>query len=156
LVVVDFTEPNEFIIEILGQRRSNKSPIIARWFQSLERITEDPPSQATLLHHRLFLHAAQHSRLAAARAAKPEPPKAAPPPPPPAAPTAASVDRDKVFALSWSLGLSDTRITLEQTNALDLVTAAAPRTFQRNPSWISSTGIIIGCRRSHFRAPPAE
>jgi hypothetical protein len=112
LVAIDFTEPNEFIIEILGQTTFEQiSHHKNDDFKSLERITEDPPSQATLLHHRLFLHTAQRSRLAAARAAKPEPPKAAPPPPPPAAPTAASVDRDKVFALSWSLDSSDTRIT---------------------------------------------
>jgi len=118
LVAVDFTEPNEFVTELVGQ------PIFEQIsydknadFKTMAKITEDPPHEAEPLHYRSFLHAAQRARLAEARAAKPKPPKAAPPPPPPAAPTVASVDRDKVFALSWSLDLSDTRITLEQTNS---------------------------------------
>jgi hypothetical protein len=119
LIAVDFTEPNEFVTELLGQ------PIFEQIshdknadFKAMAKITEDPPHEAEPLHYRSFLHPAQRARLAEARAAKPKPPEVAPPPPP-AAPTVASVDRDKVFALSWSLDLSDTRITLEQTNSYD-------------------------------------
>jgi len=120
LVAVDFTEPNEFVTELLGQ------PIFEQIshdknadFKTMTKITEDPPHEAEPLHYRSFLHAAQRARLAEARAAKPKPPVVAPPPPSPAAPTVPSVDRDKVFALSWSLDLSDTRITLEETNDFD-------------------------------------
>jgi hypothetical protein len=117
LVTVDFTEPNEFITEILGQGTVEQiSHHKNDDFKSLERITEDPPPEAKPLHYRSFLHAAQRDRLAAARAAKPEPPKPAPSPPPPAPPLAAPVEEDTALAESWNQKLSDTCITLEKTN----------------------------------------
>ena len=89
LVAVDFTEPNEFVTELLGQ------PIFEQIshdknadFKTMAKITEDPPHEAEPLHYRSFLHAAQRARLAEARAAKPKPPEVAPPPPPPAPPPA--------------------------------------------------------------------
>ena len=85
LVAVDFTEPNEFVTELLGQ------PIFEQIshdknadFKTMAKITEDPPHEAEPLHYRSFLHAAQRARLAEARAAKPKPPEVAPPPPSPA------------------------------------------------------------------------
>lgn len=120
LVAVDFTEPNEFVTELLGQ------PIFEQIshdknadFKTMAKITEDPPHEAEPLHYRSFLHAAQRARLAEARAAKPEPPKISPPAPPPVSPPAESVDRDIALQLSWSMDLMDTRITLEQTNSYD-------------------------------------
>jgi hypothetical protein len=120
LVAVDFTEPNEFIVEILGQGAVEQiSHHKNDDFKSLARITEDAAPDTKPLHHRSFLHAAQRARLAQARAAKPEPPNVAPSPPPPAPPPAISADTDTALALSWSLDLSDTRITLERTNSFD-------------------------------------
>ena len=120
LVAVDFTEPNEFVTELLGQ------PIFEQIshdknadFKTTAKIIEDPLHDAEPLHYRSFLHAAQRARLAEARAAKPEPPKISPPAPPSVAPPAESVDRDTALTLSWSLDLMDTRITLEQTNSYD-------------------------------------
>lgn len=118
LVAVDFTEPNDFITEILGQGTVEQiSHHKNEDFKSLERITEDPPPEAKPLHHRSFLHAAQRARLAEARAAKPEPPKPAPLPPPSAPPPAVPAEEDTALAESWTQKLSDTRITLEQTNS---------------------------------------
>jgi hypothetical protein len=112
LVAVDFTEPNEFITEILGQATVEQiSHHKNDDFKSLERITEDPLPEAKPLHHRSFLHAAQRARLAAARAAKPEPPKPAPAPPP-----AVPAEEDTALAESWSQNLSDTCITLQRIN----------------------------------------
>jgi hypothetical protein len=112
LVAVDFTEPNEFVTEVLGRVTSEQiSQQKNDDFKSLERITEDPPSEPKPLHHRSFLHEWPRAQLAKARAAKPEPPKVVPPPPP-AAPPTISTERDKALAESWSLELSDTRITL--------------------------------------------
>ena len=120
LVAVDFTEPNEFITEILGQGTVEQiSHHKNDDFKSLEKITEDPPPEAKPLHYRSFLHAAQRTRLAAARAARPEPPKPAPSTPPPAPPSAVPAEEDTTLAESWSQNLSDTRITLEQTNSYD-------------------------------------
>jgi hypothetical protein len=117
LVAVDFTEPNEFITEILGQATVEQiSHHKNEDFKSLERITEDPLPEAKPLHHRSFLHAAQRARLAKARAAKPEPPKPEPSPPSPA-PTPPVPDEDTALAESWSQNLSDTRITLGRTNS---------------------------------------
>jgi hypothetical protein len=117
LVAVDFTEPNEFIMEILGQGTVEQiSHHKNEDFKSLEKITEDPPPEAKPLHYRSFLHAAQRARLAAARAAKPEPPKPAPSAPPPAPPPAVPAEEDTALAESWSQKLSDTRITLERGN----------------------------------------
>lgn len=121
LVAVDFTEPNEFFTELLGQ------PIFEQIshhknadFETMAGITEDPPHEAEPLHYRFFLHATHRARLAKARAAKPEPSKISPPaPPPPVAPPAGSVERDIALQLSWSMDLMDTRITLEQTNSYD-------------------------------------
>jgi hypothetical protein len=118
LVAVDFTEPNEFAMEVLGQATVEQiSHHKNADFKSLAPITEDPPADLEPLHHRSFLHAAQRARLAKARAAKPEPPKILPPAPPSVAPPAESVDRDTALTLSWSLDLMDTRITLERTNS---------------------------------------
>ena len=118
LVAVDFTEPNEFVTEILGQAAFEQiSQHKNADFESLARITEDPPPEAKPLQLRSFLHAGQRAQLAEARAAKPEPPKVASAPPPPA-PTPA-VSRDTALTLSWNLELSDTRVTLEQTNSFD-------------------------------------
>ena len=118
LVAVDFTEPNEFITEILGQgiveqisHHKNED------FKSLERITEDPPPEAKPLHHRSFLHVAQRARLADAHAAKPEPPQPAPSAPPSAPPPAVPAEEDTALAESWTQNLSDTRITLEKINS---------------------------------------
>lgn len=118
LVAVDLTEPNEFATEILGQ------PVFEQIshqknadFETMAKITEDPPHQAEPLHYRSFLHAAQRARLAEARAAKPKPPEVAPPPPPPAPPPPVSAEEDTALAQSWSQKLNDTRITLEQTNS---------------------------------------
>jgi hypothetical protein len=118
LVAVDFTEPNEFATEILGQ------PVFEQIshqknadFETIAKITEDPPHQAEPLHYRSFLHAAQRARLAEARAAKPKPPEVAPPPPPPAPPPSVPAEEDSALAQSWSQKLNDTRITLEQTNS---------------------------------------
>jgi hypothetical protein len=117
LVTVDFTEPNEFITEILGQGTVEQiSHHKNDDFKSLERITEDPPPEAKPLHYRSFLHAAQRDQLVAARAAKPEPPKPAPLPPPQAPPPAVPVEEDTALAESWNQKLSDTCITLERTN----------------------------------------
>jgi hypothetical protein len=117
LVAVDFTEPNEFVTELLGQ------PIFEQIshdknadFKTMAKITEDTPHEAEPLHYRSFLHAAQRVRLAGARAAKPKPPEVAPPPAP-ALPPLISAEEDTALALSWSVELSDTRITLEQTNS---------------------------------------
>jgi hypothetical protein len=117
LVTVDFTEPNEFITEILGQGTVEQiSHHKNDDFKSLERITEDPPPEAKPLHYRSFLHAAQRDRLVAARAAKPEPPKPAPLPPPQAPPPPVPVEEETALAESWNQKLSDTCITLERTN----------------------------------------
>jgi hypothetical protein len=117
LVAVDFTEPNEFATEILGQ------PVFEQIshhknadFETMAKITEDPPHEAEPLHYRSFLHAAQRTRLAAARAAKPKLPEVAPPPPQ-ATPAVVAAEEDTALAQSWSQKLSDTRITLEQTNS---------------------------------------
>ena len=117
LVAVDFTEPNEFVTELLGQ------PIFEQIshhknadFETMAKITEDPPHEAQPLHYRSFLHAAQRTRLTNARAAKPEPPKPAPSPPPPAPPPAVPAEEDTALAESWSQKLSDTRITLKRVN----------------------------------------
>jgi hypothetical protein len=118
LVAVDFTEPNEFIIEILGQTTFEQiSHHKNDDFKSLARIAEETAPEAKPLHHRSFLHAAQRARLAQARAAKPEPPNVAPSPPPPAPPPAVPVEEDTALAQSWSQKLNDTRITLERTNS---------------------------------------
>jgi hypothetical protein len=118
LVAVDFTEPNEFVTELLGQ------PIFEQIshdknadFKTMEEITEDPPHEAEPLHYRSFLHAAQRARLAEARAAKPKPPEVAPPPSPPAAPPPVSAEEDTALTQSWNQKLNDTRITLERTNS---------------------------------------
>jgi hypothetical protein len=119
LVAVDFTEPNEFVSEILGQ------PVFEQIshhknhdFKSLETITEDPPTQAEPLHYRSFLHATQRARLAAARAARPKPPEVAPQPPQPSAPPPPiPAEEDPALAQSWSQKLNNTRITLEQENS---------------------------------------
>jgi hypothetical protein len=117
LVAVDFTEPNEFITEILGQGTFEQiSHHKNDDFKSLEKITEDPPPEAKPLHYRSFLHAAQRTRLAAARAAKPEPPKPAQSTPPPAPPPGVPAEEDTALAESWSQNLSDTRIMLERVN----------------------------------------
>ena len=116
--VVDFTEPNEFATELLGQ------PVFEQIshdknadFKTMAKITEDPPHEAEPLHYRSFLHAAQRARLAEARAAKPKPSQVAPPPPPPTPPPLASPGEDAALADSWSQKLNDTRITLEQINS---------------------------------------
>jgi len=118
LVAVDFTEPNEFVTELLGQ------PIFEQIshdknadFKTMAKITEDPPHEAEPLHYRSFLHAAQRARLAEARAAKPKPPEVAPPPPAPAPPPPVSAEEDTALAHSWSQKLNDTRITLERINS---------------------------------------
>jgi hypothetical protein len=118
LVAVDFTEPNEFATEILGQ------PVFEQIshhknadFETMAKITEDPPHEVEPVHYRSFLHAAQRARLAEARAAKPKPPEVAPPPPPPAPPPAVPAEEDTALAQSWSQKLNDTRITLERTNS---------------------------------------
>jgi len=118
LIAVDFSEPNEFVTELLGQ------PIFERIshdknadFKTMAKITEDPPHEAEPLHYRSFLHAAQRARLAKARAAKPEPPEVAPPPPSPAPPSPVSAEEDTALAQSWSQKLNDIRITLERTNS---------------------------------------
>ena len=122
LVAVDFTEPNEFVTELLGQ------PIFEQIshdknadFKTMATITEDPPHEAEPLHYRSFLHAAQRARLAKARSAKPKPPEVAPPrrqstaagsaPPP------LSAEEDTALAQFWSQKLNDIRITLERTNS---------------------------------------
>src|SRR5262245_47435138 len=118
LVAVDFTEPNEFITEILGQATVEQiSHHKNDDFKSKEKITEDPPPEAKPLHYRSFLHAAQRARLAAARAAKPAPRKPAPSTPAPAPPPAVPVEDDTALAESWNQKLSDTCITLEKTNS---------------------------------------
>lgn len=118
LVAVDFTEPNELVIEILGQTTFEQiSHHKNDDFKSLARITEETAPEPKPLHHRSFLHAAQRARLAQARAAKPEPPKVAPSPPPPAPPPSVSIEEDTALAQSWSQKLNDTRITLERTNS---------------------------------------
>jgi len=162
LVAVDLTEPNEFIIEILGQTTFEQiSHHKNDDFKLLERITEDPPPEAKPLHHRSFLHAAQRARLAEARAAKPEPANVAPSPPPPAPPPPVSADTDTAIAQSWSLDLNDTRITLEQTNSppdsgyggssysskecfLDLYRGHRYRLLETSFSRASYAGIYIG------------
>lgn len=118
LVAVDFTEPNEFVTELLGQ------PIFEQIshhknadFGTMAEITEDPPHEAEPLHYRSFLHAAQRARLAEARVAKPKPPEVAPPAPPPVPPPSLPAEEDTALAESWSRKLNDTRITLEQTNS---------------------------------------
>jgi hypothetical protein len=118
LVAVDFTEPNEFVTELLGQ------PVFEQIshdknadFKTMAKITEDPPHEAEPLHYRSFLHAAQRARLAEARAAKPELPEAAQPSPPPAPPPPVPAEEDTALAQSWSQKLTDTRITLERTNS---------------------------------------
>lgn len=118
LIAVDFTEPNEFVTELLGQ------PIFEQIshdknadFKTMAKITEDPPHEAEPLHYRSFLHAAQRARLVEARAAKPKPPEVAPPPPPPAAPPPVSAEEDTALAQSWSQKLNDIRITLERINS---------------------------------------
>ena len=120
LVAVDFTEPNEFATELLGQ------PVFEQIshdknadFKTMAKITEDPPHEAEPLHYRSFLHAAQRARLAKARAAKPEPPEVAPPPPAPTPPPPVFAEEDTALAQSWSQKLNDTRITLERTNSFD-------------------------------------
>jgi len=120
LVAVDFTEPNEFVTELLGQ------PIFEQIshqknadFGTMAEITEDPRHEAEPLHYRSFLHAAQRARLAKARAAKPKPPEVAPPAPPPVPPPSLPAEEDTALAESWSRKLNDTRITLEQTNSYD-------------------------------------
>ena len=120
LVAVDFTEPNEFVIELLGQ------PVFEQIshdknadFKTMAKITEDPPHQGEPLHYRSFLHAAQRARLAEARVAKPKPPEVAPPAPAPAPPPSLAAEEDTALAESWSRKLNDIRITLEQTNSYD-------------------------------------
>jgi hypothetical protein len=120
LVAVDFSEPNEFVTELLGQSVFEQiSHHKNADFGTMAEITEDPPHEAEPLHYRSFLHAAQRARLAEARVVKPKPPEVAPPAPPPVAPPAESVDRNAALQLSWSMDLMDTRITLEQTNSYD-------------------------------------
>lgn len=120
LVAVDFTEPNEFVTELLGQSIFEQiSHHKNADFGTMAEITEDPPHEAEPLHYRSFLHAAQRVRLAEARVAKPKPPEVAPPAPPPVTPPAESVDRNAALQLSWSMDLMDTRITLEQTNSFE-------------------------------------
>ena len=121
LIAVDFTEPNEFVTELLGQpifeqisRHKNAD------FGTMAEITEDPPHEAEPLHYRSFLHAAQRARLAEARVAKPKPPEVAPPAPPPVPPPSLPAEEETALAESWSRKLNDTRITLEQTNSYDL------------------------------------
>jgi hypothetical protein len=117
LVAIDFTEPNEFVTEILGQRIFEQiSHQKNADFGTMAEITEDPPHEAEPLHYRSFLHAAQRTRLAAARAAKPKLPEVAPPPPQ-ATPAVVAAEEDTALAQSWSQKLSDTRITLEQENS---------------------------------------
>jgi hypothetical protein len=117
LVAVDFTEPNEFVTELLGRPLFEQiSHHKNADFETLAKIAEDPPHEAEPLHYRSFLHAAQRARLAEARAAKPEPPEIAPPPPPPTPPPV-SADEDTALAQSWSQKLNGSRITLERTNS---------------------------------------
>ena len=120
LVAVDFTEPNEFVTELLGQ------PIFEQIshdknadFKTMAKITEDPPHEAEPLHYRSFLHAAQRARLAEARAAKPKPPEVAPPPPLQLRRRQCHPPRKIQFSLSpGARKLNDTRITLEETNSM--------------------------------------
>jgi hypothetical protein len=118
LVAVDFTEPNEFVTELLGQ------PVFEQIshdknadFKTMAEITEDPSHEGEPLHYRSFLHAAQRARLAEARAAKPKPPEVASPPQPPTPLPLASAEEDTALADSWSQTLNDTRIILEQANS---------------------------------------
>ena len=118
LVAVDFTEPNEFVVELLGhpvfeQISHDKNAD----FKTMANITEEPPHEAEPLNYRSFLHSAQRARLAEARAAKPKPPEVAPPAPPAAPPPSLPAEEDTALAESWSWKLNDTRITLEQTNS---------------------------------------
>ena len=120
LVEVDFTEPNEFVTELLGQSIFEQiSHDKNADFKTMAKITEDPSREAEPLQYRSFLHAAQRARLAKARAAKPKPPEVALPPQPPTPPPLASAEQETALADSWSQKLNDTRITLEQTNSYD-------------------------------------
>jgi hypothetical protein len=167
LVTVDFTEPNEFIIEMLGQATFEQiSHHKNDDFKSLERVTEDPPPEAKPLHHRSFLHAAQRARLAQARAAKPEPPKPAPSPPPPAPPPAVPAEEDTALAQSWSQKLSDTRIALERTNSppgsgYDAGTPYSSREsfldlYQGHRYRLLEIGFVSGISYAGLSLPPRE
>jgi hypothetical protein len=119
LVAVDFTEPNEFVTELLGRAVFEQiSHDKNADFGTMAKITEDPPHEAEPLHYRSFLHAAQRTRLSDARAARPKPPEVAPPPLPTSAPPPPlPAEEDSALAQSWSQKLNNTRITLEQDNS---------------------------------------
>jgi hypothetical protein len=150
LVAVDFAEPNEFVTEVLGQ------PVFEQIshhknadFETMEKITEDPPQEAEPLHYRSFLHAAQRTRLAEARAAKPEPPKAVPLSPASAPPPPVAAEDDTVLAQFWSEKLNDSRITLERTNSPPASGyGGGSHTPPGNPSWISTADIDTACWKS--------
>ncbi|MFL6500984.1 MAG: hypothetical protein ACJ8LL_09785 [Candidatus Udaeobacter sp.] len=166
LVAVDFTEPNEFAIEILGQ------PVFEQIshhknadFETIAKITEDPPHEAEPLHYRSFLHAAQRCRLAEARDAKPKPPQVAPPPLPPTSPVVAA-EEDTALAQSWSQKLSDTRITLEQTNSPPGSGYGAGTPYWSRESFLDlyrghryrllEIGFVGGMSYAGFNSPPQE
>jgi len=166
LVAIDFTEPNEFITEILGQATIEQiSHHKNDDFKSLERITEDAAPDTKPLHHRSFLHAAQRTRLAEARAAKPPSPNVTPPPPPPLAPQTVSADTDTALALSWSLDLGDTRITLQRSNEYDsgygggssyFSNQSFLELFRGNRYRLVEIGFVSGMSYAGLNLPPRE